>query len=581
MAEHPWHHIVTQARLRALISIGALALATALVPVEAHPAPDSCAPLFSSIRPTARLEQKLRGTYSRFSLIGEADNREFIAIARRANEGAPGSARLFLDVENALIKELNDKIVRDKDLVTGLTNLHKALFWDELRKDPEILAALVAKYSDFKSLRFAFSREDDAFQQRLSSIHLRANARFEKALSELAEERGWMTAGRKAPHRLANWHLAGTGASPDEAGLAARNARKSLNADTPLSVQGFAETHRDLLVQLEKAERLRSSISESLQGVSGALTFAPNGRPILSAEAIETIRKVSPAEPNLDSYLVTLQGDFADRFGRNLTRSEAQLLHDYVTEIDRFSPGIYAEKRVVIDLAQAGHGVISADFKGQNARNLEETAKALAAGHGLALKDQIRKIRAGEAGATEALERSKAAFSTAAESAIGAPNRTFFSGDDGIFMPQKALNDQEKKTFLSKLMAQAPPESFRITFVPSVYADTGRAIPAQDRSGLIVEAESIEKLLRKKLIQNLDRLHLNNAMIAVDFHPREGAAAEVGIYLRSGEKSGMSPEVSLLTRAILAEKGYSVRFVDGQPIPPIWPSRQTLPNLSP
>jgi hypothetical protein len=76
-------------------------------------------------------------------------NLEWIATAKS------GKANLFLDIENAAIKRLNDQL-GDKNLVTALTNLHKKILDEELNLVFSKYSGLdVKRYSDFKSMRFA------------------------------------------------------------------------------------------------------------------------------------------------------------------------------------------------------------------------------------------------------------------------------------------------------------------------------------------------------------------------------------------------------------------------------------------
>ncbi|MET5012515.1 hypothetical protein AAHH80_35515, partial [Burkholderia pseudomallei] len=82
------------------------------------------------------------------------------------------------------------------------------------------------------------------------------------------------------------------------------------------------------------------------------------------AELIEAVKKATPAGDT-----AAVQKAVQERFGLKLSDTETKQLQSYLDVGDRFSPGLLQEKRVVIDMSQEAEAVISADFKGQNARN--------------------------------------------------------------------------------------------------------------------------------------------------------------------------------------------------------------------
>lgn len=523
-----------------------------------------CGALYSLFQAQAEsaiaIERRLRSDFSHFTAITTTDNRAFIRLSREADRGKPGAAKLFFDVENAILKLLNDKIIQDKDLVSALTNFHKNVLWERIERDPILSSAVVQKYSDFKSIRLAFNRDDPEFQKRLSTIVEEANSKFEDHLAPLTRDRNWTETDR-GEIRTANWHLAGTGRSPDEAGLSARHARRHLEDSIPAPLYDFSKITEKLAEKTKRIENLRKQVATLLSGVPGALTQTSEGKQVLSAEAFETLRKVSPKSPTHAAYVRAAQEDFKQRFGRNLSPDEATQLRDYVASVDLISPGIYAEERVVIDLAKARLGVISADFKGQNAKNLEETAKALAQSNRMDLQEQIRRVRNGEEIATRGLEIHKEHFGKAIEQFFQSRKDLYFSGDDGIFMPSRALNDQDKKEFLKTLMTHGPPDRFRITFVPHQYAESGNTIPKEALSELIVDAESIEKTLRKQLVTPQNRQDLNHTLIAIDFTPHETQPPEVSLYFERND--GRPVPQGLLDQAakLVKANGYRLKLI--------------------
>jgi hypothetical protein len=210
-------------------------------------------------------------------------------------------------------------------------------------------------------------------------------------------------------------------------------------------------------------------------------------------------------------------------------------------------------------------GVISADFKGQNARNLEETMKALAETHGASLDEKVRAARAGEIAATEALERKKAIFQRAFARVF--PGREAqFSGDDGIGFLPIALTTDQKKNFARIWKEEGGnPDDIRLTFEEFRYRDTGAPIPAEKRSDLVVEAEGLEKKLRAELIRDLPREDLNGLQIAVSLSGREKSPALASIYLASGKAP--SPAVEARIKEIVKKYGAKLEAVEFTHLP--------------
>jgi len=252
------------------------------------------------------------------------------------------------------------------------------------------------------------------------------------------------------------------------------------------------------------------------------------------------------------------------RFKVDLTAKEANGLRVYLNAADKFSPGLFLEKRVVIDMSQNAAAVISADFKGQNARNLEETLKALSRSEGKPLKDQVREVRRGEKIATDSLEKKKARFQLVVNR-IAPGTKAEFSGDDGIGFLAKSLSENEKKLF-SRYWAEVGgrPEDLRLTFEELRYADTGAVIPPDARSALIVSAESIEKKLRAALIRDLPRRDLNDLQIAISLKGREKGASSANLLLTPARP--LPPTIKARVKKIVEEAGFTVDGVELNPL---------------
>jgi hypothetical protein len=505
-----------------------------------------CASSFAHFTSGYDKAARIRARMAWFREIGAKDNQAFLALARGSARGGAGGAKLFLDLENAVLKDLNDKVVRDKDFVTALTNLHKDVVWASLNSDDLIRKHLIARYSDFKSLRFAFSDDGPILQERLRQRMLDVNRRYSEYVASIAKEESWTQRARDLAFDSRNWFHGGLGSTPDEAGLAGRSSRYGGGSGAPL--RSFEQSQKSLSRAADKVELYRSWADKRFSSVTGFL--APAGeKKILSAEAIETIRKAVPAAGGSQAQAV--QVALQKRFGLTLTEQEAKDLGDFLAYADRFSPGLFLEERVVIDLGQAKAGVVSVDFKGQNARNLEETLRSLAESEGQPLAERIRLLRAAEARATAALDEKKARFQRVLQR-LQPGLRAEFSGDDGIGFLQKTLSPGKKRLF-SRYWKEAGGEGgdIRLTFHDFRYADTGALVPAAERSRLVVAAEDLEKKIRADLMGKVPGDELGRMQIAVSFEARQSGTHKAAV-----EISPASAAAEALVQKTLTAAGY-------------------------
>ncbi|RZA02246.1 MAG: hypothetical protein EOP11_16840, partial [Proteobacteria bacterium] len=348
-------------------------------------------------------ESRLVSRHARFDKITDEDNARFIPMALKANAGEKTEAELFYFSENAVLKELNDKVVADKDLVTALTNLRKDLEHFYLHQDPELKIHLAGQYSDFKTLQIGLNTKDPRVVARLDEKIGIINKKYSDYLSSVAEKRVWREKGSGLAKDSTSWFHAGVGASPDEAALAARDSRYQTLTEKGPRLRSFAEAQSGLDASGRFADRYRTWVAKRFSGVEGMLTDAGTGRYVLSAEAIEAMKKATPLEPTAAGYAESVRAVLKKRFGADISFKEAEALKKYMDLADRFSPPLLMDKRVVIDMSQPAAAVISADFKGQNARNLEETLKALARTEKAPLPNRVKEVRRGEGLATAKL----------------------------------------------------------------------------------------------------------------------------------------------------------------------------------
>lgn len=514
-------------------------------PGSAHPAhvPLSLSdPLFAKVNGSRKV-QWFRERYRVFDGINEADNARYIALAHGPGGHVPG--RLYFEVENSILKQLNDSVIGDKDVVTSIGNAYKEMLLRNLQASSLLRKHMIGMYSDFKSMRFVSDSAAPEIAVEFQRIYAMTSQTFARTL-EASPLRYLHGRGHGIARAPGSWHLAGVGASADEASAAARSARHRFDPARPLTtMQDFATARTHLGERLRAAEGLRDSLQRGLRGHEGILVPARPGSPkqVLSEPALELMRKVTATE--YAEYVRQVRDKFRRRFGVELGEDQVSDLRDYVAIADGLSASIVQAKRVVIDLGQAEHGVVSVDFAGQGARNLRETMAALAEAPAGDAGAAVREARAAEQRATQGMRRMNAEFDGAVQGLWGrdAGRKVLFSGDDGIFMPGQAVTSEQKAALVGRLAATDQPAGYRVTFLPRAFADTGAVIPAAQRSRLIVSAEGVEKGLRGALDGSVPLARLQRMGIGVDLVPNAKGGGVVNLILGGEVDAAMLAQV--------------------------------------
>lgn len=500
-------------------------------------------------------EERIRQRFGLFQATETRQNVAYIKMARAANLGQATPIKSTFVSESAVIKELNEKVVLNKLDVTSLTNQYKDLELAALERDPELASHVLASYSDFKSMHFALDTADPAIRARLEKAVEEINRRYAQYLEPIAKANGWSEKGGPLSGNPANWFHIGEGATTDEAAIAARASRDIAKKEGKPRLVRFSDLKQDLAQSLKDFDQYSTWLEQRFTRVPGFLK-SEGKRKILSAELIETLKKAPAGQ----------QKQFIKyRFKIDLSDKELASLENYLSLADSFSPPLLVPERVIIDLGQDAVSVISADFKGQNARNLEETMKALAKTEGQNIDQRIRAVREGEERATEVLNALKEKFQQVfqkvqPERRASLRRQAEFTGDDGIgFLNTPVDETTVAQAYKLWIEAGGSRADLRLTFQNLLYADTGKSIPAALRSTLITRAEKVEKDLRLELIKHITREELNDTQILVSLTAREVGEPLVKVTLVNGNK--VSESTLKRTRQILKEWGVAVESV--------------------
>jgi hypothetical protein len=437
-----------------------------------------------------------------------AQNRLWIRAARQR------TAQIYLDVENAALKRLNDSL-GDKNLVTALTNLHKDILFREVERLREMYPHLsFERYSDFKSSRFAFSFEGgvvpEDFQTQLNRLLSDVGTQFDERVQNMRS----LDLGEEVP---SGWFASGLGESADQAGLAARQAR--MLDRSQISVRSFEDITPLLTQRRSSIETTRSLLEESFEQapLDQLLTLAPSGHRVPTVDVFEVLRKGS------NKSLEELQQVFRARFNIELPLEQTQLLRQYAQEVDQFSPGLWIEERVLANLDEAEFGGFSADFKGMGARNLYQVAVDLSYS-GDTLAQNVERLRLGEELVTESFDTAKSGYDELirrelTSMGVGVTNRC--SGDDCVSLPASVLTREQEQQIVEAIASSGQADAYRLSFIPP-------GIRAQDRTLLGVHGELIEKQVRSVISGHLPGQISPDVMAQVTFAVRMPTRAGSG-----------------------------------------------------
>lgn len=428
--------------------------------------------------------------YLNYSPTTKEQNLKWMALA----DEAPKNTKFF-EVENSVMKNLNDTL-KDKNLVTSLTNYHKEILQT---KTDKLLAELkstypdleVVAYSDFKASRFAFKGQAPPdLQQRLDKILKETNQEF----SDYAIKSKIV----KESDHPENWFRAGYGETADQASLASRFSRQ--NADNALQSYTSGDMKSTMTMKVRAVESMRTQLQSEL-GHTSLVEGAT--KKTLSADAIDILRKNG-------SDVAKSQADLKNRFGlSDLPESSVRKMQDYVKSVDEFSPSIHIAQREVSHLDEATFGGLSADMTGMGSKNLNATARALSDSR--TLDEALAQTRKSERAITETFNQQKETFQNVLKDVVGKDRiKTVCSGDDCTAIPKQALSQNEKENILKKLTDAGYSSEFRLAFIPENVADTAA------RTQMAVHGESIEKALRKNLADKMEPAKLKGVVFGVD-----------------------------------------------------------------
>jgi hypothetical protein len=462
-----------------------------------------------------------------FALKKDA-NRDFMLLMEADAKRSPKNV-VYFDVENSIQKKLNDQIFGEKTMVDAVNNSFLKRFYTAIENNPELKSRLSGTYKDYKSLRLRLELRPgdnkEKFQAMLGDAYKKSSQEFASEFKSLGIDDLIKTRTDDVanPER---WFLAGVGDDALEANMAARGAR-TISATEAQKIRPL--NYRDHVASLSKdvneIESLRMQFSKFK-----AMPFVDqleNGALIPSKEMINILRKYKPGDFKNDAeYFAQIANKVKSVFGKEIDYESIALFTKYQQKVDSISPPLFSRERTIINLEEANNGIVSIDFAGVGVDNLHQQMQALAkvnyreVDQTVMLKSAFNQLQSHVDQVTTDMNMAKRAFTSAVQNQNGKVARPLFSGDDGIYMPGKDWNIENKQKLVKQLSESSDPSKFRVTFVKSKYPD-GANIPVETRSKLIVKAETLEKKLREEMVSvnGLSYSDAKKIITAIDFTP--------------------------------------------------------------
>jgi len=434
--------------------------------------------------------------YKTFSRIGAKENLQFIKEASQYR-----NKKMFFDIENMVLKELNDKAFKNKRLGSVVTNLHKTALMQAIDRNAKLRGHIHAYYSDFKSIRLIIDDDPELISE-LNKIFVDVQTQFSSLLQhpeflkllDNPELREFV----KTP---SSWFRGGVGRSADEAGVASRNARKMDGATYNLLNYSNDDLQKVLSGTLANIRLSAEAFQDSKYKAwvdRGVLTVTQKGK-VPSVDLVSIIRKQSLPHRDLGEIKRGIIESVKKQMGVTMSDQEVDRIYQLYQEADRFSPGIFVSERVTLHLEEATHGYIVGDFMDLGSRNTSTLMKELA--NSSTVDDAVARARQSEVQVTTILNQQKEELIQLQKSKGDEFLEIRFTGDDSVMMKnplsQKSVSENDLRDYVKK-----SPSSIRATAVSPKTAD-GKTFDFHNFDSVTVKAEEFQKELVFKLNQEL------------------------------------------------------------------------------
>lgn len=497
-----------------------------------------------------------------------SDNRFYMTDMK--GPAGKGQRKIFFDVENSVLKGLNDSVLEDKGLGDAVNNLFNQKFHENLSKNPALMEKVNSRYSDYKSLRLSLVLDEGenarAVQDSLNKVYEQTKAQF---LAELdtAKMKGLWQGQEGQLGKPETWFLAGSGETPIEANMAARAIRRKAQSGLNPKLANYEDNLEELYSQIDEISSLQKSLASHSNFKSKGVVTKVGDDYVLSKDMISILRKSKRSDfSDLASYELAISKKAKDLFGIKLNSSQIADMTKYFENVDSLSPPLFIRSRQMIPLEQAEKGLVSVDFAGIGVDNAQGAMIGLlksdinpgnvkgSVSHSL---DNIWKE---VDGVTDEMNQAQRAYNFAVKEIEPGHSGALFSGDDGMFFPRDNW-DAAKKAQLVTSLSKKEASKYRVTFVPTKFPD-GSVIPTGKRSEFVVKAEKLEKALRANVTGvgkgKISPELTKDMIMAIDYAPSVDGRGTFNLIIKG--KKLTDTELKSIHKAISSsiEEGHSL-----------------------
>lgn len=453
-------------------------------------------------------------TYVSVDLTTALQRRSWILKAKTLSQG---SGYLFLDIELAMLRDLN-KVIGDKNLVTASSNKYKEILETTLRlvlyqwrlNDETTL------YSDYKSYRAAMPIQHLTKSQS-RQLEKDLGLAFESAnhlFSSYMIQSGFLD----KKHNPKDWFRGGVGSTADEANFAARLSRE-ISGRNQLRNFSNSTIQEHMRVATATAEIMRNELLTEMKDYN----IFDHSQGVPRLEIWELLRRVEGAAELREAILLKLSGEqtkINSDWSKKLKLSSVEKLQTYKILVDTFSPPLRNEDRSIATLENADFGGMSADFAGLGAKNLMATAQAIR--QSKELDALFINVRRAEEQVTTEFKESLARFESVIKNYF---ENSTTSGDDFVAYGNRELESEKKYELLNRVARETRDSKKRLAFIKS-------GVPRNYRNLIAAHGEMIEKDIRLNLDGKIQESVLSEIVFALDM--KVTAPGQGGVYLLMG-----------------------------------------------
>lgn len=460
-------------------------------------------------------KKELVATFAQKNLTSKSENQAWLTYI-----STPKSTQRNLTIENSMLKQMNDKIFKDEEYVTALTNAYKEMQFTKLKfLEADIQKTNPSfqfqKFSDFKSLRMAYEDVPG----------LDIGALLKKSVEDVNKDFADYVIKNKLVREVEEpekWFKASLGQSDDWSNLAAKYARQDKNGS--LFVDGIKSSEFKNWVnsKFKQGQKLRIDLVDAFKDTS-VVTSKNLSESNINRDVFEILRK-NKETPDLAKEQIE------KKFGlQPLSEKTFSQLNQYFDKVDSFSPGLRNIERQFATLSDAPHGGISVDMIGLGADHLQATSsQAFAAAKNV--DEFLLATRSGEEKLTADIFNRKTEIEKKFKDITGDPTAQVVCSGDGCkaFLSNREITETEAKKFVDAVTQGGEPGRLRFSDV--------RAGVSKDYQDVVAkQGEDIEKKLRSSLYGKLDQRRLDGLNFSVSIKAQKPGTGTTQLHISEAQ----------------------------------------------